>query len=241
MVTSEINAVLNKRYEDNTKKIDDIFKNDKDILNLYQNFSVENLDANQGHALAHFYYDEKTFLLASFTAYADDPTTIELTKEEDMKDDEDMTENLLEENNDNEVNDNEVDELDKEKKAKRKRKGERENPNKKSKQYNQGEKRKLEMFQKKEAINVIRSDLKELIVKQQLADAEPKKDVLDKNRWFYQTDIWILLDYYAKTILDKRSTESKDNRDYASFIEFNVTYKNIIDVMKSKKRTTHIY
>jgi len=234
MVTSEINAVLNKRYEDNTKKIDDIFKNDNDILNLYQNFSVENLDANQGHALAHFYYDEKTFLRASFTAYADDPTTIELMKDKQIDDDEDITENLLEENNDNEVNDNEEDELDKEKKAKRKRKGERETPNKKSKQYNQGEKRKLKMFKKKEALNVIRSDLKKLIVNRTLEDEEPDKDVLDKKRWFYLSDIVGLISHYGTTILDKRSTESDDNKDYASFIEFNVTHKNIIDVMKSK-------
>ena len=100
MVTSEINAVLNKRYEDNTKKIDDIFKNDKDILNLYQNFSVENLDANQGHALAHFYYNEKTFLRASFDTFVGATRTNELIKEVDVDDKEDMTENLIEENDD---------------------------------------------------------------------------------------------------------------------------------------------
>lgn len=144
MVTSEINAVLNKKYEDNTKKIDAIFKNDKDILNLYQNFSVENLSSIQAHALAHFYYDEKTFLRANFGTVVAATRTNELMQEVDVDDDEDIENNFLQKNDD----DNEVIEVDeyssgeKETQTKRKRKAKPEGSNKKSKPNKKGTKRK---------------------------------------------------------------------------------------------------
>ena len=64
-------------------------------------------------------------------------------------------------------------------------------------------------------------------------DEDPAKNVLTKARWFSTVDIYALLNLYACEIMEEGKSRESDG-NYANFIEAQVHYDNIVEVIKTK-------